>query len=169
MDRGLITSACPPPADTHNAHTHTHTHTNLNYFRCIHSSRLLNNSVFRHNMHPVQGVKICTAFAKLCLLQFRFGNACVLTTKWGLFGTQTPTWSISMSLGKALGHSMATLTMSAGGGMAEGGGWSVWVSLPHTSVTTTGSSSSKPGGQEWKRREDWRGRDGGKKIENGAC
>lgn len=27
-----------------------------------------------------------------------------------------------MSLGKAFGHSMATLTMSAGGGMAEGGG-----------------------------------------------
>lgn len=31
------------------------------------------------------------------------------------------TWSISMSLGKAPGHSMATLTMSAGGGMAAYG------------------------------------------------
>lgn len=48
--------------------------------------------------------------------------------------------------------------------MAEGGGWSVWVSLPHTSVTTTGSSSSKPGGQGVKRkrgleREGWREND----------
>ncbi|TNN85785.1 hypothetical protein EYF80_004032 [Liparis tanakae] len=46
-----------------------------------------------------------------------------------LFNNTPPTWSISMSLGKAPGHSMATLTRSAGGGMAGGdGGWVVRVS-----------------------------------------
>lgn len=34
---------------------------------------------------------------------------------------ETPTWSISISLGKALGHSMATFTMSDGGGMVGAG------------------------------------------------
>lgn len=40
----------------------------------------------------------------------------------GRTGWETPTWSISMSLGKAFGHSMATLTMSDGGGMVWVGG-----------------------------------------------
>lgn len=40
-----------------------------------------------------------------------------------------------MSLGKALGHSMATLTMSAGGGMAEVGRAGAVVPLPHASVS----------------------------------
>lgn len=50
-----------------------------------------------------------------------------------------------MSLGNAPGHSMATLTISAGGGMAPGVG--VRASLPHTSVSTTEDGSSKPVGQ----------------------
>lgn len=74
--------------------------------------------------------------------------------------SETPTWSISISLGKAFGHSMATLTMSAGGGMAEVGWGVAQVPLPHTSVTTTGGSSSKPA-----RVKRWRvGVEGGREI-----
>lgn len=79
MER-FIVAWSHPPAHLRQTQTHRHTHTYLNYLRCIHSSRLLNNNVFRHNMHPVHGVKICVVshrqdICKIWLLKFRFGSA----------------------------------------------------------------------------------------------
>lgn len=107
-----------------------------------------------------QGLKTCTDMNRpLCkVLSTKLRSpwiqravSCVDNNR-SLHVSDTPTWSISMSLGKAFGHSMATLTMSAGGGMAEVGWGVAQVPLPHTSVTTTGGSSSKPA-----RVKRWRG------------
>lgn len=64
-------------------------------------------------------------------------------------GCETRTWSISMSLGNAFGHSMATLTMSDGGGMVGVGG-----RLPHPCLFVARSpldviSFKSEGEKEW--------------------
>lgn len=81
--------------------------------------------------------------------------------------SEPPTWSISMSLGKAFGHSMATLTMSAGGGMAEVG-WAGGVGPAASPLLEVAHPNLQDKSEEKERMEGEREVDGNKKTGNRA-